>query len=176
MVMIILFFGGITWAYFHFVQDRYLQHPFKYVTVETDYKTEMHDNYRNRMRKDTKGRMDLITKELQDFLSDTKSGKYGEDKEGFGKFKQRYYEEMNELRTIAGEVNVRTVPKPFEAPHKAYCDALHDYYNSMLSLYESQASDEPSVREAKFKDAVVNFKKGKGLYEQARALFEVRRR
>lgn len=165
----VAFFAGLAWAYFHFIQDRYLEKPGEWLEVTDDYDREQYNNYRQRMKKTTRGEMDMQGKKFKEFLVDTKNGKY---KDRWSDFKQRYTERVRELRDLASDINPRSVPKPYAKPHLAYCQALSHWYNSANLLYASQASEIDVEKKDKLKEAIKEFNAGKSKHQAARPMFE----
>ncbi len=169
LVMLVVVFGGLVWAYFHFIENRYLEHPGQYLEVRDEYDGEFYNNYRNRMRGSLAGYIEIESSKMKKFLIDVKKGKF---KDHWDRFKQRYHERVNRLRELAGEVNPRSVPAPYVSAHKGYCKALTHYYNCCNLLYEHMTAEEQDVKKAKLKEAIEEYRKGVKLQRWARGMFE----
>lgn len=164
---VVLFFGGLTWAYFHFVQNRNLENPLEGHNIVEHANAEVTNIYRTKMIRESFARAQTAQKKMLDLYKICKKEGYTPGEE----FTQESHEIEAILRETINDMKLKTVPKSFEKAHLQLAECVATYYKALTTLEEMVYAETPGIREDKRKEFNEKYKKAVGLWKKSRAKY-----
>ena len=167
LLFVVVFFGGIVWAYFHFMHDRNLDNPKEGHNIVETVDTETANIYRKKMLKDELATIETCRKEILDLYKLTKKKNFRYD----SSFDQEIHEITGELRNTINDMKLKTVPKKYAKPHITAAESIGEYYKAINALTEYVQAETPTLKESAKTKFNKHYKEGKKLYSKARPKF-----
>lgn len=167
LLFVIIFFGGIVWAYFHFMHNRNLDNPTTGHNIVETVDAETTNIYRKKMITDAFSKAENARIQILDLYKLTKKKNFRYD----DSFDQEVKEITDKLRTTINDMKLKTVPKKFEKPHLACAEGVGELYKALNNLHEMVQAETPASKESYTERFNEHYKKGKKLLMKSRARY-----
>ncbi len=167
LLFVIIFFGGIVWAYFHFMHNRNLDNPTTGHNIVQTVDAETTNIYRKKMITDAFAKADYSRVQILDLYKMTKRKNFKYD----DSFDQEVKEITDKLRTTINDMKLKTVPKQYEKPHLGCAEAIGELYKALNALHEMVQAETPASKDSFRKRFNEHYKKGATLLRNSRSRY-----